>query len=94
MTRSVRLVAAAQDDFSRLVDFLAERNLRAANEAARAISEAVLSLTEFSERGHPGKREGFRELVVRFGRDGYVIRYRVIDQLVIVLRIYHGKEIR
>jgi toxin ParE1/3/4 len=76
------------------VDFLADRNPRAATEAAKSISDAILSLSEFAERGHPGKREGFRELVVRYGRDGYVIRYRVLDLSVVVLRIYHGKQNR
>jgi plasmid stabilization system protein ParE len=92
--RSVRLVGSARDDVARLVAFLAERNPRAASEAAMAISHALLSLNEFAERGHPARREGFRELVVRYGRDGYVIRYRVLDQSVIVLRVYHGKQDR
>ena len=35
-----------------------------------------------------------RELVVKFGKSAYVVRYRVTDGAVIVLRIWHGRQNR
>jgi plasmid stabilization system protein ParE len=38
--------------------------------------------------------DGVRQLVLRYGKSGYVIRYRVTDEAVIISRIWHGKENR
>jgi len=92
--RSVRLSSAARVDIDRLTDFLASKSERAAYRAADAITSAVLSLREFSERGHPATHAGWRELVVRFGHSGYVIRYKVEGETVFVSRIFHGREDR
>jgi plasmid stabilization system protein ParE len=35
-----------------------------------------------------------RELMVRFGHYGYIIRYTIEDDRVIVTRIFHGREKR
>jgi plasmid stabilization system protein ParE len=94
IVRSVRLSRSARDDIDRLTDFLQGKSERAAARAAQAITEAVLSLSEFSERGHPAKLAGWRELIVRFGRDGYVIRYRIEGESVFVTRVFHGRERR
>jgi plasmid stabilization system protein ParE len=53
-----------------------------------------LSLAEHAERTRVVSDDGIRELVVRFGRDGYVVQYRVDENLVLVTRILHGKEAR
>jgi toxin ParE1/3/4 len=94
IVRSVRLSRAARQDIDRLVDFLAGKSDRAAARAGDAITKAVLSLSEFSERGHPGREPPWRELIVRFGRSGYVIRYRVEGESVFIARIFHGLEDR
>jgi plasmid stabilization system protein ParE len=83
----------AYRDLARLARFLVEKNAPAASRAADVIVEAVHSLASFPERGHAEGSE-FRELIVRFGRDGYVLRYRVRRDEVLVTRIFHGKERR
>jgi plasmid stabilization system protein ParE len=93
-SHDVRLSIAARADQDRLNDFLAEKSPSAARRANRAIAEAILSLRTMPERGYPSRRIGWRELVVRFGRDGYVIRYRVEPGAVFVARIFHGLEDR
>ena len=93
MTRAVRFLARAKDDLARLDDFLAEKNPDAANRAATTISEAVMSLADNSERGRPGRGD-VRELVVSFGRDGYVVQYRVAPRDVFIARIFHAREQR
>ena len=95
IVRSVRLAVAARRDINRLVDFLAERNELAATKAGELIINAVLSLATLSERGHLAVAPDWRELFVRFGRGGYVIRYRVVDdKTVVVTRIFHNLERR
>ena len=78
----------------RLEQFLVAKSPRAAQRAARAIAEGVLSLAEHAERTRIASDDGIRELVVRFGRDGYIVQYRVDESLVLVARIFHGKEHR
>jgi len=92
--RSVRLTPSAERDLERLTDFLESKSERAAARAGEAITSAILSLAEFSERGHPSKHAGWRELVVPFGRSAYVIRYKVEGESVFVSRIFHGLERR
>ncbi len=78
----------------RLEQFLLAKSPPAAQRAAGAIAEGVLSLAEHAERARIVSNDGIRELVVRFGRDGYIVQYRVDESLVLVTRIFHGKERR
>jgi plasmid stabilization system protein ParE len=92
--RSVRLAPAARGDLVRLIDFLSSKSRPAATKASEAIVQAVRSLGEFSDRGRPGKREHWRELIVRFGRSAYIVQYRVYPSAVLVTRIFHNRENR
>jgi plasmid stabilization system protein ParE len=94
LKREVRIASAANLDLARLVDFLAVRNANAALRAADALEAAIRSLDEFSERGRPGPDPGLRELIVPFGSGAYVIQYRVDPTIVVVARIFHGREDR
>lgn len=81
-------------NLERVFAFLVESNPDAAIEAANAITEAVATLTH-----HPliGRRiEGeIRELVISFGKNGYVALYRFAAEqdLVRVLAIRHQREL-
>jgi len=94
LKRRVRLLPLARRDLARLEDFLSSKSPAAASKAAAAIRRAVLSLDEHAKRGRPGPVENTRELHVRFGRDGYVIQYRVSEDRVSVARIFHTRERR
>ena len=94
MKRATRLSPHAARDLLRVVSFLNTRNPDASRRALQAIEEAVRSLETLGERGRPGARENQRELLVPFGRDGYVIRYTLSLSLVVVTRIFHGRERR
>ena len=93
-TRPVRLAIAARRDLDRLTEFLAGKSERAALSASQVLVAAVLSLEQFSERGRPMKRRGWRERVVRFGNAAYIIQYRVSETEVFVARIFHSRERR
>ena len=78
-------------DLARLTARLAPRSSRAADLAADALTEAIESLGEFPERGRL-VRGGVRELPVKFGRYGYIVRYRVFETEVMVTRLRHVRE--
>ncbi len=92
--RQVLVLGRAKRDLARLEEFLSTKGRRAAIRAAAAISDAVTSLAELPERGHPDPDGRFREIVVRFGRDGYVIQYVVEPKRILVVRIFHSLEDR
>lgn len=94
MTLVVSRAAAA--DLERLRAFLADKNPVAAREVAAALVAATESLNSFVERGRPTGIPSVRELIVPFGRAGYVLRYAYFaatDEAVI-LRIWHSREER
>jgi plasmid stabilization system protein ParE len=87
---------AAAGDLARLYAFLATRNKRAADRAVAVLSSAIRSLDSFPERGRLSGTPNVRELIVPFGRSGYVLRYAYRQQSgeVVVLRLWHGREAR
>ncbi|MFN3513786.1 MAG: type II toxin-antitoxin system RelE/ParE family toxin [Phenylobacterium sp.] len=94
MRRRVEVLAAARRDLIRLEAFLVERNPGAAVRAAAVISDAVLSLGQLAERGRRDPESELREIVVQFGRNGYVIQCLVEPERVLVARIFHAREAR
>ena len=94
MNRHVRLTSVAQRDLVRVLDFLSDKNPKAARKAADLIDSSIKSLALLSERGHPGPTEDVREISVRFGKRAYIIRYRVEPQAVVVARVFHSNEQR
>lgn len=91
----VVLSARAARDIERLWAFLDSKNPRAADRFLDEIERAYLSLSDSPERGRP-VRPNFRELVVPFGRGAYILRYTVSRDygMVVVVRIWHGREAR
>lgn len=88
---AVRVAARAYADLARLSAWLRPTNPRAADEAADVLTDAIQSLSEFPNRGRP-VGGGVRELPVKFGRYGYIIRYRVSASGVMVTRLRHVRE--
>lgn len=90
----IRLSTSAQLDLARLPEFLAPKSVTAAARARMVMISALDSLGETPLRGRPLDRGGLREIVVSFGRGGYVFRYRATDEEVFVTRIFHTRERR
>jgi plasmid stabilization system protein ParE len=93
MKRAIRILPDARADMAWLEKDLESKSPRAAIRAANAITAAIRSLTEYSDRGRPLGAD-VRELIVRFGRDGYVIRYRTRHEVVLITRVFHGRQRR
>lgn len=85
---------AALDDISRLHRFLAPKSSKTAAEAIGAIRRATGAIadTPLAGRPVPTLDPGFREWLVPFGAAGYVLRYRVDPDRVVILRIRHMRE--
>lgn len=94
MTRTVRLSSAAVRDLARLPDFLKLDSPRAAQRARTVLHSALRSLEEFAERGRNVPEHDLRELVIPFGQSAYVAQYRIIGDIVLVARVFHGREDR
>jgi len=85
--------ARALADLDRLFDFLVAENPNAAAAAAAVIVDAVTILERHPYIGRP-VRGRLRELVISYGRTGYVALYRVAARgdRVEILAIRHQRE--
>ena len=93
----IEWLTEATIDIVRLRDFIKKENPRAAKKAGQRILDAVDLLTRNPEAGMPSSDEGceeFRDLYAPFGRGGYAIRYRIEQQIIIIVRVWHSREER
>jgi plasmid stabilization system protein ParE len=81
-------------NIERAFEYLAERDPRSALAAASAIRTAVEVLAQHPLIGRPVEGN-LRELVISFGRTGYVALYRFVpsENRVRVLAIRHQREL-
>ena len=81
-------------DVQRLYRFLALRNQDAAKRAIKAIRQDVKVLALQPGMGRPAQdmNDEFRDWIIDFGDSGYVARYRLDAQYVIILAVRHQKE--
>lgn len=86
--------ARALADVERAFDFLVEHDPGAAIKAAAAIRHAVEALAQHPLIGR-GTAGGLRELVISFGRTGYVALYWFIPERaeIWILGIRHQREL-
>jgi plasmid stabilization system protein ParE len=86
----------AVDDVERLRTFLDQKNPDAARRALAAIWTAIDRLREFPDLGIPTEDSDIRQIVVRFGSSGYIVRYAALsgDENILITRIWHGREAR
>jgi toxin ParE1/3/4 len=96
MSSSLTLIwtSTALADLQRLRSFIAQHNPHAAKRAAQTIKQAVMRLLDHPELGKPLDGREDRELFIPFGQRGYVLRYRLHGNAIIVLKLWHGLEDR
>ncbi|MCL2661336.1 MAG: type II toxin-antitoxin system RelE/ParE family toxin [Acidobacteriaceae bacterium] len=90
----VIFVPAAIRDIERLREFLQPMSLDASRRAGEAIRRGVKVLGTHPRIGRliEGLPEQYREWLIDFGNSGYVARYRIDDDAVVVLAVRHQKE--
>jgi plasmid stabilization system protein ParE len=86
----------AVEDVERLRNFLDQKNPDAARRALAAIWTAIERLQEFPDLGMRTEDAEIRQIVVRFGSSGYIVRYAALpgDGNILITRIWHGREAR
>lgn len=82
-------------DVQRLYRFLAPKNHDAAKRAVKAIRQGMAVLAHQPHIGRPVEdmTEEFREWIIDFGDSGYVARFRIDPNVVVILAEPHQKEV-
>jgi len=92
------MILLSQDaalDIERVREFLDINNPDAAKRALSVIFAALEKLQVFPELGRITADAEIRQIVIRFGATGYVVRYSVLHTGdVLVIRVWHGREAR
>jgi addiction module RelE/StbE family toxin len=88
----IRWTVAAAEDLQHIKDYLTEHHPDLAHSTVLELYESIRSLKTSPYRGRPGREEGTRELV--FTRLPYIAAYRVKEQTVEILHIFHGAQQR
>jgi toxin ParE1/3/4 len=78
----------AEADLTGIVTYIAADDIEAAYRVHDEIANQVAVLAQHPFMGREGRVAGTREL--RINRTGYVVAYRVSDDAVMVLRVFHG----
>ncbi|MCK4870989.1 MAG: type II toxin-antitoxin system RelE/ParE family toxin [Gammaproteobacteria bacterium] len=82
------------NDIVRLREFIEQHNPLAAKKAALAIKDAANKFIELPSIGKPVMDlPDYRDLNIRFGAAGYVMRYRIYQNDVYVVHIRHYREL-
>lgn len=86
----------AVDDIERVRAFLDHVNPDAAERALAQIWLAIEKLQDFPALGTPTDDPEIRQIMIRFGASGYIVRYVVLPENadIFVTRIWHGREAR
>jgi toxin ParE1/3/4 len=83
-------------DVERLRTFLDQTNPDAARRAIALIWTAIERLQDFPALGMPTEDADIRQIVIRFGASGYIVRYVIIPETgdILITRVWHGREAR
>ncbi len=95
MTFRVRFTPEAREDIIRLYAFLPENDLKAAENALEAIERGMAFLREFpfSCRKADPHTPFLRELLIPFGKSGYVALFEIENSHTItILAVRHQRE--
>lgn len=88
----IRWTPDAADDLIQIAEYLKEHHPGDAESTVRDLNAAIQTLQTFPRLGRPGREDGTREFVL--SRLPYVAVYRVRDDAVEVLRIWHAARNR
>jgi toxin ParE1/3/4 len=86
----VKWLRRALSDLDAEVRYIAQDNPELAVQIYAYVRERVAGLETFPESGRPGRVFGTRELVI--GRYSYLVPYRIKNETVEILRIFHARR--
>ena len=88
----IRWTPAAAADLKSISNYLSDNHPHYREATVRKLYETIRELKQWPRRGRPGREEGTREIL--FPPTPYVAVYRVRDQYIEVMRIFHGAQER
>jgi plasmid stabilization system protein ParE len=89
----IEWLPGAVSDLLRLKEFILPHNADASRRAVTVIRKAVSLLHPNTFIGKPVEdMPDFRDMVIPFGSSGYVLRYRIENDTVLIIAVKHGKE--
>jgi plasmid stabilization system protein ParE len=80
------------EDLQRVVEFIENKNPFAARRVAIDLQEGVQKLKQFSQIGLPVLKASDPERIRDLYLGQYTVRYLITDEVIYILRIWHGKE--
>jgi toxin ParE1/3/4 len=83
----VKWLNAASRDLDAAVEYIAREDPDAARKMYACIRERAAALADRPGMGRPGRVFGTRELVIQ--RYAYIVPYRIQDDEVQILRVFH-----
>jgi toxin ParE1/3/4 len=86
----LRWTTPAADDLFQIVRHIQKDNASAARELAQVLYNGCDRFRDFPRLGRKGRIDGTRELVL--SSLPYIVVYRIQDEFVEILRIYHGAQ--
>lgn len=87
----IRWTDDAARDFTQICDYIEQHRSRsAARRVAISINDSIDLLAKFPEHGRTGRKPDTRELV--FSGLPYLAVYRIRNDAVEILRIFHGAQ--
>ncbi len=98
MSRTGKLILiwspVARRDLIRLREFIELDNSRAAKKSSKKILKAAKLIIDNPAIGKQLEGRSDYELFTSFGKNGYILRYQVIEQKIVILKIWHAREDR
>ena len=88
----IRWTPAAAADLQGISDYLKEHHPRYRDPTMRKLYGIIRELKQWPARGRPGREDGTREIL--FPPTPYVAVYRMKEQTIEVIRIYHAAQSR
>lgn len=88
----IRRTPGAAADLEHISNYLKERHPQYRQTTVRKLYESICSLKDSPHRGRIGREDGTRELL--FPPLPYIAVYRLNEQSIEVLRIYHAAQDR
>ena len=89
----IRYTPEAIKDLERLRAFVEPKNPHAARRIAAGLLDGIGNLARFPDIGLPVRRAPNPKLIRDLFVGNYTIRYLRDDESIVVLRVWHGKEI-
>ncbi len=86
-------VKEALGDLEQCREFLKSKNPKAAKNAVKRILEVTQLLSEQPYLGNPiDDMPEFQKINIPFGKYGYVLKYRIDGQKIVILRLWAGRQ--